>query len=82
MAVQGWGRPFDDPIKVDGRKPVTLRDAGEHIKVFTTVEAAETWFENDPKGAFEYDVLDRERCTWNRAPKPDPFLRGATHEEV
>jgi hypothetical protein len=31
MAVQGWGRPFDDPIKVDGRKLVTLRDAGEHI---------------------------------------------------
>lgn len=31
----------------------------EHIKVFATVEAAETWFEeNDREGvAFEYDIL-------------------------
>lgn len=27
----GWGRPFEDPIKVDGREMVTLRDAGEYI---------------------------------------------------
>jgi hypothetical protein len=27
----GWGRPFEDPIKLDGRKLVTLRDAGEYI---------------------------------------------------
>jgi hypothetical protein len=32
----------------------------EHIKVFATTDAAETWFaENDPEGvAFEYDVLE------------------------
>jgi hypothetical protein len=29
--TKGWGRPFEDPIKVDGRKLVTLRDAGEYI---------------------------------------------------
>ena len=31
----------------------------DHIKVFSTVDAAETWFEeNDPEGvAFEYDVI-------------------------
>jgi hypothetical protein len=27
----GWGRPFDDPIQVNGGKLVTLRDAGEYI---------------------------------------------------
>jgi hypothetical protein len=27
----GWGRPFDDPIQVNGRKLVTLKDAGEYI---------------------------------------------------
>jgi hypothetical protein len=31
MTDRGWGRPFEDPIKVDGRKLVTLRDAGEYI---------------------------------------------------
>jgi len=32
----------------------------EHVKVFATIEAAETWFdENDPEGvAFEYEVLE------------------------
>ena len=35
----------------------------EHIKVFSTTDAAETWFEeNDPEGvAFEYEVLERTR---------------------
>ena len=34
----------------------------EHIKVFATTDAAETWFEeNDPEGvAFEYEVLVRQ----------------------
>lgn len=31
MTERGWGRPFDDPIKMPGRKLVTLRDAGEYI---------------------------------------------------
>ncbi|MBR0823092.1 hypothetical protein [Bradyrhizobium liaoningense] len=39
----------------------TAKQVGDadHIKVFSTVEAAEIWFEeNDPEGvAFEYDVL-------------------------
>ena len=32
----------------------------EHIKVFASQDAAETWFEeNDPEGvAFEYEVLE------------------------
>ena len=34
MTDRGWGRPFEDPIKVDGRKLVTLRDAGEYIAAF------------------------------------------------
>ena len=31
----------------------------EHLKVFATADAAETWFEeNDPEGvAFEYEVI-------------------------
>jgi len=29
--TKGWGRPFEDPIDVPGRKLVTLRDAGEYI---------------------------------------------------
>lgn len=42
----------------------TVKQVGDadHIKVFSTVDAAEKWFEeNDPEGvAFEYDVLE---CT-------------------
>ena len=26
-----WGRPFEEPIDLPGRKLVTLRDAGEYI---------------------------------------------------
>jgi hypothetical protein len=26
-----WGRPFNDPIEMDGRKLVTLRDAGRWV---------------------------------------------------
>jgi hypothetical protein len=29
--TRGWGRPFEEPIEVKGRKLVTLRDAGEYI---------------------------------------------------
>jgi hypothetical protein len=40
----------------------TAKQVGDvdHIKVFSTVDAAEAWFEeNDPEGvAFEYDVLE------------------------
>ncbi|CUU18627.1 MULTISPECIES: hypothetical protein [Bradyrhizobium] len=39
----------------------TAKQVGDvdQIKVFATVDAAETWFEeNDPEGvAFEYDVI-------------------------
>lgn len=28
---KGWGRPFEEPIEIDGRTLTTLRDAGEHI---------------------------------------------------
>ena len=31
MTDRGWGRSFEDPIEADGRKLVTLRDAGEYI---------------------------------------------------
>jgi hypothetical protein len=27
----GWSREFEEPIEIDGRKLVTLRDAGEYI---------------------------------------------------
>lgn len=41
----------------------TAKQVGDadHIKVFSTVDAAEKWFEeNDPEGvAFEYDVIGR-----------------------
>lgn len=29
--TKGWGRPFDEPIEIAGRKLVTLRDVGEYI---------------------------------------------------
>ena len=29
--TKGWERPFEEPVEVDGRKLVTLRDAGEYI---------------------------------------------------
>ncbi|MBP1092971.1 hypothetical protein [Bradyrhizobium diazoefficiens] len=28
---KGWGRPFEEPIEVDGRSLATLREAGEYI---------------------------------------------------
>ncbi|MCP3473231.1 hypothetical protein NLM33_23240 [Bradyrhizobium sp. CCGUVB1N3] len=31
MTDRGWGSPFDDRVKVRGRKLVTLREAGEYI---------------------------------------------------
>jgi hypothetical protein len=31
VTERGWRRPFDEPIEVDGRELVTLRDAGEYI---------------------------------------------------
>jgi hypothetical protein len=38
----------------------TSKQVGDHLKVFASVDAAETWFEeNDPEGAaFEYEVLE------------------------
>jgi hypothetical protein len=29
--IKGWGRPFENPVEVDGRKLVALRDAGKYI---------------------------------------------------
>jgi hypothetical protein len=43
-------------VYVNSRKRVGDPD---HLKVFATTDAAETWFEeNDPEGvAFEYEVI-------------------------
>ena len=38
MTDRGWGRSFDDPVRVDGRKLVTLRDAGEYIATLPQTE--------------------------------------------
>ncbi|MCP3459595.1 hypothetical protein [Bradyrhizobium sp. CCGUVB23] len=44
MTDRGWGRPFEDPIKEDGRKLVTLRDAGKYIAALPKkVHAAPEW---------------------------------------
>lgn len=44
MTDRSWGRPFDDPIKVDGRKLVTPRDAGQYIaKLPKAVHDAPEW---------------------------------------
>jgi hypothetical protein len=29
--TRGWGRPFEEPIEVDGRRLVTLRDANTSV---------------------------------------------------
>ena len=49
---------FRDVVLKPKRVPAQVGDI-EHIKVFATVAAVETWFaENDPEGvAFQYDVL-------------------------
>jgi hypothetical protein len=55
--TKGWGRPFDDPIPVDGRKLVTLRDAGEYISGLPKKEhAAPEW-----QAAMEALILVAER---------------------
>jgi hypothetical protein len=55
--AQAGEGPMTVPIYVDVSKEVGDVD---HIKVFASKEAAETWLqENDPEGvAFEYDVLE------------------------
>jgi hypothetical protein len=40
----GWGRPFEEPIELDGCKLVTLLDAGEYIAALPKTEhAAPEW---------------------------------------
>ena len=29
--IKDWGRPCEDPIEINGRRLLTLRDAGEYI---------------------------------------------------
>ncbi|MCK1460655.1 hypothetical protein [Bradyrhizobium sp. 2] len=42
--TKGWGRPFEEPIEVDGHGLVTLRDAGEYIAALPKKEhAAPEW---------------------------------------
>lgn len=42
--TKGWGRPFEEPIDVGGRKLVTLLDAGEYIAALPkTVHTAAEW---------------------------------------
>jgi len=36
--TKGWGLPFEEPIEIDSRKLVTLRDAGEYIAGLPTNE--------------------------------------------
>nr|WP_256467196.1 hypothetical protein [Bradyrhizobium sp. 162] len=31
MTERGWGRPFDEPIKIPGGELATLLDAGRYI---------------------------------------------------
>ncbi|MET4034424.1 hypothetical protein ABIB94_008332 [Bradyrhizobium sp. JR7.2] len=38
--TKGWGRPFEEPIEVDGGKLVTLLDAGEYIAALPKKEHA------------------------------------------
>ncbi|MCK1518435.1 hypothetical protein IVB22_39405 [Bradyrhizobium sp. 190] len=56
-------------VFVDTSKQVGDRD---HLKVFATTDAAETWFgENDPEGvAFEYDVLEKIEAAAALRPRP------------
>jgi len=56
-ATEAQERPMTVLIYVNTSKQVGDVD---HLKVFATTEAAETWFEeNDPEGgAFEYEVLE------------------------
>jgi hypothetical protein len=42
MTPQGWGRSFDDPIKVEGRKLTTLRDAADYIMKLPKAEQQKT----------------------------------------
>ena len=43
MTERGWKRLFDDPVEVDGRKLVTLLDAGEYIAALPKRHAAPEW---------------------------------------
>lgn len=54
---KGWARPFEDPINVDGRELVTLRDAGEYIAKLPKKEhGAPEW-----QAAMEALILVAER---------------------
>ncbi|MGY3077087.1 hypothetical protein ACVWZZ_003458 [Bradyrhizobium sp. LM6.10] len=42
--TRGWGRPFEDPIEVNGRKLATLLDAGNYVAALAKKErAAPEW---------------------------------------
>jgi hypothetical protein len=42
--IKGWGRPSAEPIEIDGRELVTLREAGEYIAALPKKEhAAPEW---------------------------------------
>lgn len=42
--IKGWGRPFEEAIDVDGRKLLTLRDAGDYITALPKKDyAAPEW---------------------------------------
>jgi hypothetical protein len=44
MKDRGWWRPFDEPIEADGRKLVTLLEAGEYIAALPKKEnSAPEW---------------------------------------
>ncbi|WP_038967211.1 hypothetical protein [Bradyrhizobium diazoefficiens] len=54
---KGWGRPFEEPIEVDGRSLATLREAGEYIAALPKREHdAPEW-----RGAMEALLLVVER---------------------
>lgn len=52
---KGWGRPFEEPIEVAGRKLVTLLDAGEYIAALPKKE------HNAPEWQQPW-----KRCSWWR----------------
>lgn len=57
MAERGWGRPFEEPITIDGRELVTLLHAGEYIAALPKKEhAAPEW-----QAAIEALILVAER---------------------
>ena len=77
MTDRGWGRSFEDPIEADGRKLVTLRDAGEYIAALPKKD------HDAPEWQARHGSIDAGcRARWPDDVRPDRHHEGLEPREA